>query len=158
MSKKKRKYDQSMDDLAQHLKRLRPIEPEQRPKRKREDEVEANKRRRVPVPDDELRRRLDRLRVRVQEELMGALPQRKRLVDMQTKLHDAQHKLQSFRNYFVQLQLKFFHMTNELRACKRDKDHLQTRYDVLQHQQQSAQLQWLRCGSHVSFLKQQAIL
>jgi chromosome segregation ATPase len=142
------------------LKRLRPIEPEtvQRPKRKREDEAEATKRRRVPVPDDELRRRLDRARERVLRELEGALSQRKRLVDTQAKLHEAQKKLQCFRNYFSQLQLKFFHMSNDLRACKRDKEHLKTRHEALCRQQQSAQLRWLRCGSHVSFLKHHAIL
>ena len=73
------------------------------------------------------------------------------------RLREAEEKLEVFRKYLTDIQLKFFHMATELRECRQEKEHLQTKYDALRRSVQDAQISWLRCGSHIKYLKSTAI-
>ena len=136
----KRKYDH--EKMIESMKKLRTNPRGQ--KRRLEEDVVPNKRRLTwrPAYMNELKQRLS---------------QQQTKVDLQTQVYDAERKLQVFRDYFVDIQLKFFHMTRELRSCRQEKEQVQLKYDALRRTFQDAQVSWLRCGSHVRFLKSTSI-
>lgn len=141
MSKRKYVCDH---DMEENIKKMRTLPLSHRHKRPLiEADVMPNKRQRVgPAYVPELKQRLVQQRAKV---------------ELQTRVHEAERKLQVFRNYFVDIQLKFFHLTNELRACREAKEHVQHEYDTLRRTVQNAQVSWLRCGSHVEYLKSMPI-
>lgn len=137
----KRKYDQ--DDIINSMKKLRTDTPRGQ-KRRLEADVVSNKRRLTWHPT-------------YMNELKQRLVQQEQKVDLQMQIHEAERKLQIFRDYLSDIQLKFFHMNRELQTCRQDREHLQTQYDALRRTVQDTQLSWIRCGSHVKFLTSSAI-
>ena len=153
MSKRKAPYDH--EDLVQKMKKLRTHRGAQKRSRD-ETHARTNKRACLALDDageDDVRAH----RHALHQDLTQALRPRKQIVDLQEQLRQAEEKLSSYRQYLVDIQLRFFHVSNQLRTSQQSNAELRDQVRALSASQQQAQLRWLRCGSHVHFLKNTAI-